>query len=133
MSTSAVDSRKALITGSCGLVGYAASRRLLAQGAEVVRFCKSIGLTVHGTFTSGLPGETKEQMAETLRFIQSLPFDTFQHSGTAEIEGTPLHTLREKGALASYAGARIDDNYNRHFDGNKKFQQMAKELAESVA
>jgi radical SAM superfamily enzyme YgiQ (UPF0313 family) len=105
----------------------------LEQGAEVVRHLKKLGMTVHGTFTSGLPGETKEQMADTVRFIRSLPFDSFQHSGTAEIDGTPLQRLREKGSLAKYAGARIDESYNRHADGSKKFQLLARELAESHA
>lgn len=105
----------------------------LEQAAQVVRHLKTLGMTVHGTFTSGLPGETREQMADTVRFIRSLPFDSFQHSGTAEIDGTPMQLLREKGTLAKYAGARIDASYNRHADGNKKFQLLARELAESHA
>ena len=60
-----------------------------------------------------------EQMLETKRYIESLPFDTIQESGTAEIEGTPLHTLREKGHLDAYEGAllrvRVEKN-GRAFD-----------------
>ena len=103
----------------------------LEQAASVVHHVKSLGMTVHGTFTSGLPGETKEQMADTVRFIRSLPFDSFQHSGTAEIDGTPLQLLRERGSLEKYAGAHLDAAYDHHSDGNKKFQLMARQLAES--
>jgi radical SAM superfamily enzyme YgiQ (UPF0313 family) len=89
---------------------------------EVIHECKRLGMTVHGTFTYGLPGETREQMQDTRNFIDSLPFDSVQESGTAEIEGTPLHTLRTKGKLGKYQGAQIDDGYSRHTDGNKKWQ-----------
>jgi radical SAM superfamily enzyme YgiQ (UPF0313 family) len=41
---------------------------------QVVREIASLGMTVHGTFTYGLPGETKEQMLETKKLIKSLPF-----------------------------------------------------------
>lgn len=102
----------------------------LGYASEVVHELKRLGMTVHGTFTYGLPGETKEQMMDTKRFISSLPFDSFQESGTAEIEGTPLHTLREKGSLKEYEGARIDGNYKRDVDGNKKWQSLVEDLRE---
>jgi radical SAM superfamily enzyme YgiQ (UPF0313 family) len=103
----------------------------LAYGADVVRHLKKIGMTVHGTFTYGLPGETPEHRKDTKRYIASLPFDSVQESGTAEIEGTPLATLRQTGALAAYENARIDENYNRHVDGNKKYQELASTLQEA--
>jgi len=103
----------------------------LEVGRSVVLELKRLGMTVHGTFTYGLPGETKEQMAETKRFIASLPFDSIQESGTAEIEGTPLHTLRERGQLEAYAGAQVGGTYRRETDGVKKFQNLASELANS--
>jgi radical SAM superfamily enzyme YgiQ (UPF0313 family) len=100
----------------------------LEYSREVVHELKRIGMTVHGTFTYGLPGETKEQMMDTRRFIASLPFDSVQESGTAEIEGTPLHTLRERGNLEQYEGARIDLHYQREVDGNKKWQKLVDDL-----
>jgi len=101
----------------------------LQHGSEVVRFLKQLGMTVHGTFTIGLPGETPEQMRETLSFAQSLPFDSTQVSGCAEIEGTPLHALRTKGGLGNdFSGARIDGHYNHAEDGNRKFQELIERL-----
>jgi len=103
----------------------------LAYASSVVWKLKSLGMTVHGTFTYGLPGETKEQMQDTKRFIASLPFDSVQESGTAEIEGTPLHTLRTTGKLAAYVGANMDKNYIRQGDGLKKFEGVITELVNS--
>lgn len=103
----------------------------LSEARAAVMELKRLGMTVHGTFTYGLPGETKEQMMETRRYRESLPLDTFQESGTAEIEGTPLHHLSTSGALTNYSGAVIDSNYHREKDGNVKFQSLVKELRES--
>lgn len=103
----------------------------LKYAAEVVRHIKQLGMTVHGTFTYGLPGETKEQMLETKQYIASLPLDTYQESGTAEIEGTPLHTLRVKGKLDKYEGATIDAHYRREVDGAKKWQGLVEELRQT--
>jgi radical SAM superfamily enzyme YgiQ (UPF0313 family) len=100
----------------------------LDYAREVVHEIKRQGMTVHGTFTYGLPGETKEQMLDTRRYIESLPFDSYQESGTAEIEGTPLHTLRQAGQLDKYAGARMDSDYQRATDGNKKWQAIVQQI-----
>jgi radical SAM superfamily enzyme YgiQ (UPF0313 family) len=85
-------------------------------------------MTVHGTFTVGLPGETKEQQHETIAYIKDLydtgGLDTHQLSGTAEIEGTPLHTLKVTGSLEKYAAAKIDDAYMANPDGAAKLREM---------
>ncbi len=100
----------------------------LEYAREVVHAIKKLGMTVHGTFTYGLPGETREQMLDTRRYRESLPFDSYQESGTAEIEGTPLHTLRQSGQLEKYSGARMDSGYDRASDGNKKWQTIVQQL-----
>lgn len=100
----------------------------LEEAADTVRFLKTIGMTIHGTFTYGLPGETKDQMMQTKRFIKSLPFDSVQESGTAEIEGTPLHRLRLEGSLKRYGGATIDSTYTVMSDGQEKARTILKQL-----
>lgn len=100
---------------------------------EIVRHLKEIGMTVHGTFTYGLPGETQDQMRGTKTFIADTPFDTVQESGTAEIEGTPLHTLSRTGKLAGYEGASMDEAYVRATDGNVKWMKLAESLREDSA
>ncbi len=104
----------------------------LEECRAVIHKLKRLGMTVHGTFTYGLPGETIEHMQETEQIIQSLPCDTIQQSGTAEIEGIPLHTLRQSGNLSRYEGARIDSNYGREVDGSLKYQELAKQLREGL-
>jgi len=96
----------------------------LAKARETVTYLKELGFTIHGTFTMGLPGETSEQMADTERYRKSLPLDSFQQSGTAEIEGSPLSTLRTTGHLDAYAGASLD-GYVGENDGTRKMRFMA--------
>jgi radical SAM superfamily enzyme YgiQ (UPF0313 family) len=103
----------------------------LGYASNVVHELKRLGMTVHGTFTFGLPGETPQQMNDTLQFIRSLPFDSVQTSGTAEIEGTPLHTLRLKGRLPKYEGAAVDTDSEVWTDGNKRWAALAEKLRDS--
>ena len=103
----------------------------LDQAADVVREIKRLGMTVHGTFTYGLPGETRAQMLDTKRYLASLPLDSHQESGTAEIEGTPLYTLGREGQLAGYEGARLDAEYVPDVDGARKWRRLVEELRDS--
>jgi len=96
----------------------------LEEARETVHFLKSIDINVHGTFTFGLPGETAEQMADTQAFIKSLPMDTYQTSGCAEIKGTPLAELRLKGNLKKYPGAAATDDYQAIADGSRKMKKI---------
>jgi radical SAM superfamily enzyme YgiQ (UPF0313 family) len=116
-------------SGSQYVVDQIVNKHLdLEYARDVVKQVKSLGMTVHGTFTYGLPGETREQMLQTKQFIQELNFDTYQESGAAEIEGAPLHTLHKAGSLERYAGAHADASYDRQVNGSVKFQRLSAEL-----
>ena len=94
---------------------------------KIVQYIKSLGMNVHGTFTYGLPGETKKNMLETKKYISDVGFTTIQESGTAEIEGAPLHSLNKKN-LKVYPAAKIGKGYQRHTDGNKKWMDLVEDL-----
>ena len=87
-------------SGNQTVVDKIVNKRLnLEYARDVVAELKRIGMTVHGTFTYGLPGETTEQMMETKSYRNSLDLDTCQELGCAEIEGTPLHSLATQSSL----------------------------------
>lgn len=116
-------------SGSQEVVDKIVNKHLdLTAARELVFELKRLGMTVHGTFTYGLPGETPEQMKQTREFARSMPLDSLQESGTAEIEGTPLSTLRSCGQLEKYEGARMDDNYVQGTDGAKKWGLLIDQL-----
>ena len=103
----------------------------LEYAASVVRHLKKIGMTVHGTFTYGLPGESLSNMQKTKQYINSLPFDSVQESGTAEIEGTPLAKLRNVGSLEVYPEANLPTVTPVYLDGRKRALEVISELRDS--
>lgn len=65
----------------------------LQEAAETVKYIRSLGMSVHGSFTLGLPGETNEQIQETLDFIKALPLTSHQISGCGSQHGTELFEM----------------------------------------
>jgi radical SAM superfamily enzyme YgiQ (UPF0313 family) len=119
-------------SGNQSVVDNIVNKRLnLDSAREVVAELKRLGMTVHGTFTYGLPGETAEQMRDTKRYRDSLGLDTCQESGCAEIEGTPLASLASKNSLAKYSGARLDEGYIREVDGRVKYEKLQRAMLSS--
>jgi hopanoid biosynthesis associated radical SAM protein HpnJ len=53
--------------------------------------CHELGITIHGTFILGLPGETKDTIDETIRFAAEINPHTIQVSLAAPYPGTYLH------------------------------------------
>jgi radical SAM superfamily enzyme YgiQ (UPF0313 family) len=73
----------------------------LDRARQFTRDAKALGITIHGTFIMGLPGETRETIEETIRFAQEINPDTLQVSLAAPYPGTALHRqANEQGWLA---------------------------------
>jgi radical SAM superfamily enzyme YgiQ (UPF0313 family) len=115
-------------SGSQSVIDEIVNKRLdLAKARETAIWLRSIGLSVHGTFTVGLPGETEAQKNETLAFIAALyrdgGLDTHQLSGTATIEGTPLAAIAGGAHLEKYPGATAE-GFVVTGDGQAKIEEM---------
>ncbi len=63
--------------------------------------CRELGITVHGTFILGLPGETRETIQETIRFAREVNPHTLQVSVAAPYPGTELHRQAVENGMAS--------------------------------
>ncbi len=103
------------------LVGYeSGSQRILnniKKGLRVDRArrfaadCRDLGITVHGTFIVGLPGETAETIRETMRFAREVNPHTIQVSVAAPYPGTEMYRqARENGWLPEDEGALVSDS-----------------------
>jgi radical SAM superfamily enzyme YgiQ (UPF0313 family) len=53
--------------------------------------CRDLGITIHGTFILGLPGETRETIQETIRYATEINPHTIQVSIAAPYPGTYMH------------------------------------------
>jgi hopanoid biosynthesis associated radical SAM protein HpnJ len=83
------------------LVGYESGNQQILinikKGLRVERArrfaadCRELGITVHGTFILGLPGETRETIQETIRFAREVNPHTLQVSVAAPYPGTALY------------------------------------------
>ena len=87
------------------------------QSRTAVEMAHRLGIRTAGHFIFGLPGETRETMAETLAFALSLPLDIAQFYTAAPFPGTALYNeALEKGWL-------------KHGGGNGVFSQRSATMA----
>ncbi len=70
--------------------------------------CHRLGITIHGTFIVGLPGETSETIEKTIRFAREINPHTIQVSLAAPYPGTELYRQAlEKGWLVGESGELV--------------------------
>jgi len=74
----------------------------IKKGATVERArafakdCHDLGLTIHGDFILGLPGETRESIRNTINFAKSLDVETIQVSIAHAYPGTGILRVRRQ-------------------------------------
>ncbi|MBU5615122.1 hopanoid biosynthesis associated radical SAM protein HpnJ [Geomonas azotofigens] len=73
-----------------------------AQAIEFTKNCKKLGITVHGAFVLGLPGETRETIKETIAYAIDLDLTSIQVSLASPYPGTEFYQMaKENGWIAS--------------------------------
>src|SRR3984893_1186511 len=83
---------------------------LIDVARRFTKDCHELGITIHGTFILGLPGETKETIQETIRFAAEINPHTIQVSLAAPYPGTFWHREAvENGWLDVSHAELIDD------------------------
>jgi hopanoid biosynthesis associated radical SAM protein HpnJ len=73
--------------------------------------CHDLGITIHGTFILGLPGETKETIEETIRFATEINPHTIQVSLAAPYPGTFLYEQAVKEGWLDAEHAQLVDEH----------------------
>ncbi len=105
---------------------------------RAVRLAKEAGLIVRATFILGLPGETRSESLETIRFAQGMPLDQLRFALATPYPGTRLWQIAiDEGAkeiedwmaLSSMAGYRPEELFyvpkGRQSEELKKLQRRA--------
>ena len=103
------------------LVGYeSGDQKILNNVKKGVRLdiarrftedCHELGVTIHGTFVMGLPGETQETIEETIRFACEIDPHTIQVSLAAPYPGTELHRQALANGWLDSAHAELTDEH----------------------
>ena len=84
----------------------------LAKAYQIVRFTRALGIKVHLAFCLGFPGETKQTIRETLRFIEDTRPDSLQFSFATPFPGTEyFNYMDDQGLLLSKDWSDYDANY----------------------
>jgi hopanoid biosynthesis associated radical SAM protein HpnJ len=101
------------------LVGYESGNQQILHNikkgmlVEVARRftkdCHELGITIHGTFILGLPGESKETIEETIQFAAEINPHTIQVSLAAPYPGTFLHRQAVENGWLDLAHAELTD------------------------
>jgi radical SAM superfamily enzyme YgiQ (UPF0313 family) len=60
------------------------------RARRFTRDCREVGILIHGTFILGLPGETRETIAESIEFAREMDCETIQVSLASPYPGTEL-------------------------------------------
>lgn len=77
-------------SGNQGILNRVKKGVRLDMARRFTRDAKELGITIHGTFILGLPGETRETIQETIGFAREIDPDTIQVSLAAPYPGTAL-------------------------------------------
>jgi hopanoid biosynthesis associated radical SAM protein HpnJ len=114
--TTDYDTLKAMKEAGCRLliVGYESGDQQILKnikkGATIdmaERFtanCKKLGLTIHGDFIVGLPGETRDTIRKTIDWAKKLDVETIQVSLGHAFPGTEFYDHAKKNGLVTIAG-----------------------------
>ena len=109
--TTDYDTLKAMKEAGCRLliVGYESGDeqilKNIKKGATIdmaLRFtenCHKLGLTIHGDFIVGLPGETRDTLRNTIDFAKRIDAETVQISIAHAFPGTEFYGFAEKNNL----------------------------------
>jgi hopanoid biosynthesis associated radical SAM protein HpnJ len=116
---------EAMKKGGCRvlLVGYESGNQqilhnikkglLITKAREFTKDAHALGLTIHGTFILGLPGETLETIEETTRYALELNPHTIQVSLAAPYPGTFLYKQAVENNWFDGGDHLLDDGGNQ--------------------
>jgi hopanoid biosynthesis associated radical SAM protein HpnJ len=115
------DTLKAMKEAGCRLliVGYESGDpqilKNIKKGATVQRArdftkdCHDLGLTVHGDFILGLPGETEASIRNTINFAKSLDVETIQVSIAHAFPGTEFYDFAKAHGYITNENNMVDE------------------------
>ena len=84
---------------------------LVDVARRFTRDCHELGITIHGTFILGLPGETQSTIEETIRFANEINPHTIQVSLAAPYPGTFLYNQAVQNGWLDADNAELVDEH----------------------
>jgi hopanoid biosynthesis associated radical SAM protein HpnJ len=101
-------------SGNQGILDNIKKGIRIEEAREFTANCRKLGITIHGTFILGLPGETQETIRQTIEFAKQLDVFSIQVSLAAPYPGTELYRqalengwFSQDAALVSGGGTQL--------------------------
>jgi radical SAM superfamily enzyme YgiQ (UPF0313 family) len=79
------------------------------RARQFTRDCHDLGITIHGTFIVGLPGETPDTIRETINFAKEINPHSLQVSMAAPYPGTALYRQAVENGWLPAGGTELTD------------------------
>jgi hopanoid biosynthesis associated radical SAM protein HpnJ len=90
-------------TGNAQILKNIKKGATLDQGRQFRRYCKELGVAVHGAFILGLPEESPESIEDSIRYACEVDPDTVQVSLATPYPGTEFYRMAEEKGYFSHA------------------------------
>lgn len=85
-------------TGNADILRNIKKGATLEQARQFARCCKELGIKIHGAFILGLPEESRQSIADSIKFACQIDPDTIQVSLATPYPGTEFYRLcQERG------------------------------------
>jgi hopanoid biosynthesis associated radical SAM protein HpnJ len=96
-------------SGNQGILDNIKKGIRLEEAREFTRNCRKLGITIHGTFILGLPGETPGTIRETIEFAKEMDPFSLQVSLAAPYPGTELYRQAQENGWFSTDAGLVDE------------------------
>lgn len=90
-------------SGSQKILDVVCKGTTVEQNSQLIRWCKEVGITSNAFVMIGLPGESRETVMETRRWMEQNRPDKFGYNIFAPYVGTPIHSRPEDFDLHIFA------------------------------
>ena len=97
-------------SGNQGILDNIKKGIRIEEAREFTRNCRKLGITIHGTFILGLPGETPETIRQTVEFAKELDVFSIQVSLAAPYPGTELYRQATENGWFSKTAELVSGN-----------------------
>lgn len=105
----------------------------LRKAEKMIKYTQKLGIKTHLTFTFGLPGETKQTIAKTIKYVKKLDPFSVQFSITTPFPGTQYYQNLDKEGLIVSKDLSCYDGHHKSVIKLNNLSPRDLELAKEMA
>ncbi|MBF0171729.1 MAG: cobalamin-dependent protein, partial [Nitrospinae bacterium] len=98
-------------SGSQKMLNIMDKHATVQDNINAAKWTKEAGIFTSPAFVIGMPGETKETIHESIRFLKEIDFNFFQYTFAFPVPGTPLYNYSKLKGYITDEDKYLDDVY----------------------